>query len=67
MTSESGTAVVTGAVWLVAAGPGDPQLMTVRGADVLATAEVVVSDADVLDLAEKLAPDAEIVAAVDAN
>jgi uroporphyrinogen III methyltransferase/synthase len=31
-------------VWLVGAGPGDPGLLTVRGAEVLATAEVVVHD-----------------------
>ncbi|MGI8777840.1 MAG: uroporphyrinogen-III C-methyltransferase [Acidimicrobiales bacterium] len=31
-------------VWLVGAGPGDPGLLTVRGAEVLARAEVVVHD-----------------------
>ena len=52
---------------MVAAGPGDPQLMTLRGAEALAGAAVVVSDSDVLGVAEHLAPDAEVVAAVDAN
>jgi uroporphyrinogen III methyltransferase/synthase len=35
---------VTGTVFLVGAGPGDPRLITVRGAEVLAVADVVVFD-----------------------
>ena len=34
----------TGKVWLVGAGPGDPGLLTVKGQEVLAGAEVVVYD-----------------------
>lgn len=34
-----------GKVWLVGAGPGDPGLITVRGAEVLGQAEVVLYDA----------------------
>jgi uroporphyrinogen III methyltransferase/synthase len=34
-----------GKVWLVGAGPGDPGLITVRGAEVLSQAEVVLYDA----------------------
>ncbi|MDT3438609.1 uroporphyrinogen-III C-methyltransferase [Pseudofrankia sp. BMG5.37] len=33
-----------GHVWLVGAGPGDPGLITVRGAELLAGADVIVSD-----------------------
>ena len=34
----------TGKVWLVGAGPGDPVLFTVKGKEILGSAEVVVYD-----------------------
>lgn len=49
-----------GCVWFVGAGPGDPDLLTVKAAKLLARAEVVVFDRlvspEILDL---LSPDAE--------
>ncbi|HDP35350.1 MAG TPA: uroporphyrinogen-III C-methyltransferase [Candidatus Hydrogenedentes bacterium] len=35
----------TGTVWLVGAGPGDPGLLTIKGRDCIATADVVFYDA----------------------
>ena len=46
------TGTETNMVYLIAAGPGDPELMTVRAAGLLAAADVVVCDADCIELAE---------------
>ncbi len=51
-----------GTVYLVGAGPGNPGLLTLRGAELLASADVVVSDALVGPDLINLAPDhAEII------
>jgi uroporphyrin-III C-methyltransferase len=46
-----------GVVWLVGAGPGDPDLMTVKALKVLAAADVVLHDALVSDEVLALAPE----------
>lgn len=55
-----------GAVALVAAGPGDPELVTLRAVHLLGDAEVIVSDTAALPIAEVHASaDAQIVNTID--
>ena len=60
--ARAGSPGAKGEVWLVGAGPGDPGLLTVRGRELLAEADVVVTDrlaaGVLLDLVR---PDAEII------
>jgi uroporphyrin-III C-methyltransferase len=53
---------MTGTVYLVGAGPGDPELLTLKAARLLASAEVVLHDALVSDgVLARVSPAAEII------
>lgn len=56
LVALDGRASKPGAVWLVGAGPGDPDLLTIKAARVIGTADVIVHDglvsAEILALAQ---------------
>ena len=55
-----------GPVVLVAAGPGDPDLITVRGREILTAADVIVTDSDCAEIADTYAQGCcEVMRAVD--
>jgi uroporphyrin-III C-methyltransferase len=56
----AGMTVEPGTVWLVGAGPGDPDLLTVRAAQALAQADIVLHDALVSPEILALAPQARL-------
>ena len=55
LVALDGRATKPGMVWLVGAGPGDPDLLTIKAARVIGTADVIVHDglvsSEILDLA----------------
>ena len=59
--SEQSQSAQFGKVWLIGAGPGAADLITVRGARLLAQAEVVLYDALVTDDMLALCPQAELI------
>ncbi len=62
----SATRTPNGTVTLIAAGPGDAQLLSVRAVRALSNASFVMADHDVVDIAKKfVSQEVEIVAAVD--
>jgi uroporphyrinogen III methyltransferase/synthase len=64
-TSKAKKKPVIHPVALVAAGPGDPELVTVRAAALMREADVIIADGDVQEIAEAHAgPDTEVVLAV---
>ncbi len=63
--SQDWTEPHPGPVVLVVAGPGDPELLTIRGREALGAADVIVTDPEVVEIAEQFAgPRCEVVPAV---
>ncbi|MBI1405940.1 MAG: uroporphyrinogen-III C-methyltransferase [Caulobacter sp.] len=56
LVALNGPAAVAGTVWLVGAGPGDPDLLTMKAARILGRAQVVVHDGLVSDDILAMAP-----------
>jgi uroporphyrinogen III methyltransferase/synthase len=62
----SATRTPNGTVTLIAAGPGDAQLLSIRAVRALSSATYVMADHDVVDIAKKfVSQEIEIIAAVD--
>ncbi len=66
MTSKERN-VMSSVVALIAAGPGDPDLLTVRAVQLLGRADVVIADADALDLAREVVDEGRVSTATDGN
>lgn len=65
-TTKARKKVSLGPVALVAAGPGDPELLTLRSAALLREAEIVIVDAQAVEIAKAhVRSGAEVITAVD--